>query len=62
MKFGHLIEYNKKDIFLQKLCRKWGRETSFRSILFFQKVLCEGKGHMVKHKLQVTSCELPVTS
>ena len=22
MKFGQLIEYNKRDIFLQKLCRK----------------------------------------
>ena len=24
MKFGKLIDYNKRNIFLQKLCRKWG--------------------------------------
>ena len=28
MKFGQLIEYNKKNFFLQKLCRKWGKEIS----------------------------------
>ena len=28
MKFGQLIEYFKRNIFLQKSCRKWGRETS----------------------------------
>ena len=28
MKFGQLIEYNKRNIFLQKVCRKWGKETS----------------------------------
>ena len=28
MKFGQVIEYNKIDIFLQKLCGKWGKETS----------------------------------
>ena len=35
MKFGQLIEYNKKNIFLQKLCRKWGRETSSRPLFIF---------------------------
>ena len=35
MKFGQLIEYNKRNIFLQKLCRKWGKETSFRPLLIF---------------------------
>ena len=25
MKFGQFIEYNKKNIFLQKSCRKWDR-------------------------------------
>ena len=30
MKFGQLIEYNKRNIFFQKLCRKWGKETSCR--------------------------------
>ena len=33
LKLGHLIKYNKINSFLQKLCRKWGRETSSR--LFF---------------------------
>ena len=27
MKFGQLIEYNKINIFLQKLCGQWGMET-----------------------------------
>ena len=35
MKFGQLIEYNKRNIFLQKLCRKWGKETSFRPLFIF---------------------------
>ena len=28
VKLGQLIEYNKRNIFLQKLCKKWGREIS----------------------------------
>ena len=35
MKCGQLIEYNKKNIFLQKLCRKWGKETSSRPVFIF---------------------------
>ena len=35
MKFGQLTEYNKRNIFLQKLCRKWGKETSSRPQLSF---------------------------
>ena len=35
MKFGQLIEYSKRNIFLQKLCGKWGRETSSKP--FFKK-------------------------
>ena len=35
MKFGQLIEYNKKNIFLQKLCGKGGKETSSRSLFIF---------------------------
>ena len=34
MKFGQLIEQNKINIFLQKLCGKWGRETSSRPLIF----------------------------
>ena len=33
MKFGRLIEYNRRNIFLQKLCRKWGKETSSRPLI-----------------------------
>ena len=36
-KFGLLIEYNKINIFLQKLCRKWGKETSSRLLFTFEK-------------------------
>ena len=35
MKFVQLIEYNKRKIFLQKLCRKWGKETSSRPLFIF---------------------------
>ena len=38
MKFGRLIEYSKIYIFLQKLCRKWGSETSSRPLIFFKKL------------------------
>ena len=27
MELGQLIDYNKRNIFFQKLCRNWGRET-----------------------------------
>ena len=43
MKFGQLIEYNKKNIFLQKLCRKWGRKTSSRPLFIFYNCLIWGK-------------------
>ena len=35
IKFGQLIEYNKRNISFQKLCRKWGRETSSRPLFIF---------------------------
>ena len=35
MKFGQLIEYNKGNIFLQKLFRKWVNETSYRPLFVF---------------------------
>ena len=43
MKFGQLIEYNKRNIFLQKLCGKWGRGTSSRSVYFLKKSLIWGE-------------------
>ena len=32
MKSGQLIEHNKRNIFLQKLCEKWDREASSRPL------------------------------
>ena len=46
MKFGQLIEYKKRNIFLQKLCGKWGRETSSRPIFIFWKSLIWGKNKL----------------
>ena len=43
MKFSQLIEYNKTNTFLQKLWRKWGRETSSRSLFIFWKSLIWGE-------------------
>ena len=36
IKCGQLVEYNKRKIFLQKLCRKWGRGTSSRHVYFLK--------------------------
>ena len=44
MKFGQLLEYPKRIIFLKKLCRKWGRETSSRPLFVFWKSFISGKG------------------
>ena len=38
VRFGQLIEYNKRNIFLQKLCRKCGKETSSRPLYFLKKL------------------------
>ena len=35
MKFGQIIEYNKRNIFHQKLYGKLGRETSSRPLFIF---------------------------
>ena len=38
MKFGELVEYNKINIILQKLCRKRGMENSYPDLfLFYEK-------------------------
>ena len=39
MELGQLVEYNKRNIFLQKLWRKWSREFSSRPFLIFWKSL-----------------------
>ena len=36
MKFGQVIGCNRRNIFLQKECRKWGRETRSRPLLWRQ--------------------------
>ena len=43
MKFGDLIEYNKGNIFLQKSCRKWDRETGCRLLFLFWESFILGK-------------------
>ena len=37
MKIGHVIEYNNRNVFLQKSCKKRGRETSFQTSFYFSK-------------------------
>ena len=37
IKFGQLTEHNKRNIFLQVLCRKWGRRLVPDLFLFFRK-------------------------
>ena len=39
MKFGQLIEYDKRNTFLQKPCRKSDKETSSYPFCFFEKAL-----------------------
>ena len=41
LKFGQVKEYNKRNIFLQISCTKWGRETSSRPLLFYKKTFYE---------------------
>ena len=43
MKLGQLIEYKKRNIILQKLCNKWGREASSATLFVFEKSSIEGK-------------------
>ena len=43
MKFGQLIEHNKRNIFHEKPCRKRGRKTSSRLLFVFLKSFILGK-------------------
>ena len=45
MKFGQLIEYDVRNIFLQKSCGKGGRETTADLYLFFENALYELKAN-----------------
>ena len=44
-KFGQVIEYNNRIIFLQKSCRRWGKEISSRPHFFKKKALYEVKAN-----------------
>ena len=35
IKFGKLMKYSARNIFLQKSCKKWGGETSFKPLFVF---------------------------
>ena len=43
MKLGQLMEHNKRNIFLQKSCKNWGRESSSGSLFVFFKKIKLGK-------------------
>ena len=58
MKLGQLTECTKRNIFHQKLCRKWGRETSSRPLFIFQKSLILGKSKRSAAWFQYTSIAL----
>ena len=42
-RFGQLVEYNMRNIFLQISCTKLGRETSFILLFVFKKASCKQK-------------------
>ena len=58
MKSDQLIEYNRRNIFLKKLCRIWGRETSFRLLFIFKKCLIWGKSKQSAPQFQYISIVL----
>ena len=58
MKLGQLIEYNKRNIVIQKLFRKWGRETSLRSLFILKKCLIWGKSKWSAAYFQYVSIAL----
>ena len=58
MKLGELIECNKRNIFLQKLCWRWGRETSSRPPFIFKNRLISGKSKWPANKFQYISIAL----
>ena len=55
MKLDQLIEYNKINIFPQKLCRKWGRETSSRPPFIFKKSLKWGESQYISKALNLAN-------
>ena len=55
MKLGQLTEYNKRNIFLWKLWRKWGRVTSSRPFFIFKKSLTWGRSKCSETSFQYIS-------
>ena len=53
MKLGHLIEYNKRNVFLQMSCRKWARETSSRPLFILKKALYKVKASGLQLKFNI---------
>ena len=53
MKFGQIIEYNKRKIFLQKSVRKRGRRLVPDLFLFFFKYLDEVKENGLQFSLNI---------
>ena len=43
IRFCQLVEHNKRNILLQKSCRKWGRETDPRPLLYIKKAFYKVK-------------------
>ena len=54
MNLSQLVEYKNRSIFLQKSCRKWGRETSSRSLFCFLKGFIEVKSRCFAVYFQYT--------
>ena len=52
MKFGQLIEYNMRTIFLQTSCRKWGKNTSSRPLFVYYKNFIWSKSKSSEPKCQ----------
>ena len=61
MKFGQSIEYDKRNIFLQKLFEKWGKKTSWTPgiFLFCKRTLYDVKVSFgrprLKHTIKICS-------
>ena len=58
MKLGQLIEYKKRNMFIQQLCKKCGRETSSRALFIFLKCLILGKSKGSAAQFQYISTAL----
>ena len=53
IKFGQLIEYNKSNIFLQKLYSKWEKELVSDLFLFFKKAQNEAKASGLQRSFNI---------